>query len=156
MSPISRREFDDTVCAVVIEPIQGEGGIFLASEEFWQRARSLATQHDAALIADEIQSGLGRTGRPFRVPEVRLAAGYHYGRKTSCWRPSRWARSSQTRSSRPRCPPGMHGSTFGGGPLVCATALEFLNIVKEEGLLANKSEHGAELRAGLQKLGDEI
>ena len=58
-------KFDDTVCAIVIEPIQGEGGVFPVSVEFWERARALATQVDAALIADEIQSGLGRTGRRF-------------------------------------------------------------------------------------------
>src|ERR1700721_1061844 len=58
-------KFDDTVCAVVLETIQGEGGIFPVSEEFWNRARALATQHDAAMIADEIQCGLGRTGRYF-------------------------------------------------------------------------------------------
>src|ERR1700722_17946011 len=58
-------KFDDTVCAVVLETIQGEGGIFPVSQKFWQRARELATQHDAALIADEIQCGLGRTGRYF-------------------------------------------------------------------------------------------
>jgi acetylornithine/N-succinyldiaminopimelate aminotransferase len=58
-------KFDNTVGALVLETIQGEGGIFPVSEAFWQRARSLATQHDAALIADEIQCGLGRTGRHF-------------------------------------------------------------------------------------------
>ena len=63
-------KFDDTVCAIVIEPMQGEGGVFPVSEEFWDRARALATQHDAALIADEIQSGLGRTGRQLRIPEI--------------------------------------------------------------------------------------
>ena len=58
-------KFDGTVCGIIVEPIQGEGGIHLVSEEFWNRARELATQHDAALIADEIQAGLGRTGRRF-------------------------------------------------------------------------------------------
>ncbi len=57
--------FDASVCALVIEPFQGEGGIFPVSEAFWRRARELATQFDAALVADEIQCGLGRTGRPF-------------------------------------------------------------------------------------------
>ena len=61
-------KFDDTVCAIVIEPIQGEGGIYPVSGPFWKRARELATQHGAALIADEIQCGLGRTGRYVRVP----------------------------------------------------------------------------------------
>ena len=60
-------KFDDTVCAIVFETIQGEGGIFPVSEEFWNRARALATQHDAAMIADEIQCGLGRTGRYLRI-----------------------------------------------------------------------------------------
>src|SRR4029077_15802588 len=59
------RKFDDSVCALVVETIQGEGGVFPVSQKFWQRARELAKQHDAALIADEIQCGLGRTGRYF-------------------------------------------------------------------------------------------
>src|SRR6202011_4157556 len=58
-------KFDNSVCALVLETIQGEGGIFSVSESFWTRARALATQHDAALITDEIQCGLGRTGRYF-------------------------------------------------------------------------------------------
>src|SRR6202046_4402724 len=58
-------KFDDTVCAVVLETIQGEGGIFPVSEEFWTRARALAIEHDAGVIADEIQCGLARTGRYF-------------------------------------------------------------------------------------------
>jgi 4-aminobutyrate aminotransferase-like enzyme len=85
------RKFDDTVCAIVVETIQGEGGIFPVSEAFWNRARALATQHDAALIADEIQCGLGRTGRYFayqkfeRAPDVvaiakPLAGGLPAGR----------------------------------------------------------------------------
>src|SRR5713101_7633741 len=58
-------KFDGTVCAILLETIQGEGGIFPVSEVFWNRARALATQHGALLIADEIQCGLGRTGRYF-------------------------------------------------------------------------------------------
>ncbi len=144
-------KFDDTVCAVVVEVIQGEGGVVPLSEAFWQRARALATQHDAALIADEIQSGLGRTGRKFAyqkfgsLPDVvtiakPLAAGLPLGAFLAS---ERFA-SALT--------PGLHGSTFGGGPLVCAVALEFLTVVEEEGLLANVRARGAELRAGLEKL----
>src|SRR5438309_1601956 len=58
-------KFDDTVCAVILETIQGEGGIYPVSAEFWERARALATKHGTLLIADEIQCGLGRTGRHF-------------------------------------------------------------------------------------------
>src|SRR5580704_13771472 len=64
-------KFDNSVCAVLIEPIQGEGGIHPVTEEFWNRARDLATQHDSLLIADEIQCGLGRTGRHFGYQKFR-------------------------------------------------------------------------------------
>jgi acetylornithine/N-succinyldiaminopimelate aminotransferase len=144
-------KFDDTVCAVIIEPIQGEGGVNVVSEEFWQRARELTAEHGAALIADEIQCGLGRTGRRFAyqkfesLPDIvtvakPLAGGLPLGA---------FIASEKFASA---LSPGMHGSTFGGGPLVCAAALEFLTIVEEENLLANVRERGAELRAGLEKL----
>jgi len=144
-------KFDGNVCAIAIEPIQGEGGIFPVSEAFWERARTLARQHDAALIADEIQTGLGRTGRQFAyqrfgsLPDIvtvakPLAGGLPLGAFIAN---DRFA-SALT--------PGMHGSTFGGGPLVCAAALEFLTIVEEQDLLANVRERGAELRAGLETL----
>jgi acetylornithine/N-succinyldiaminopimelate aminotransferase len=149
--PDLEAKFDGSVCAIVVEPLQGEGGIFPLSEAFWRRARELATQHDAALIADEIQSGLGRTGRKFcyqkfgSLPDVvtvakPLAGGLPLGAFIAN---ERFA-SALT--------PGMHGSTFGGGPLVCAAALEFLTIVEENDLLANVRARGAELRDGLEAL----
>jgi acetylornithine/N-succinyldiaminopimelate aminotransferase len=146
-------KFDESVCAIVIEPIQGEGGIFSIREAFWKRARALATQYDAALIADEIQSGLGRTGRYFAyqkfgkgaLPDIvtiakPLAGGLPLGAFIAN---ERFASAFS---------PGMHGSTFGGGPLACAAALEFLTIVEEDDLLANVRARGAELRAGIEKL----
>jgi len=144
-------KFDDTVCAIVIEPIQGEGGVYLVSEEFWERARQLTADHQAALIADEIQCGLGRTGRKFAyqrfqsLPDIvtvakPLAGGLPLGALIA----------SEKFASV--FAPGIHGSTFGGGPLVCATALEFLTIVEEEDLLANVRARGAQLHAGLERL----
>jgi acetylornithine/N-succinyldiaminopimelate aminotransferase len=144
-------KFDATVCAIVIEPIQGEGGIFPISEEFWNRARQLTLDHDAALIADEIQCGLGRTGRRFGYqrfesqPDIvtvakPLAGGLPLGAFIAN---EKFAAAFS---------PGMHGSTFGGGPLVCAAALEFLKVVEEKDLFANVRARGAELRAGLEKL----
>jgi len=141
-------KFDSTVCAIVVETIQGEGGIFPLSEAFWRRARELATRHDAAFIVDEIQCGLGRTGRYFAyqrfagLPDIvvvakPLAGGLPLG--------AILAREPFAAAFSP----GLHGSTFGGGPLVCAVALEFLTTVEEENLLANISERGRELRAGL-------
>jgi acetylornithine/N-succinyldiaminopimelate aminotransferase len=145
------RQFDDTVCAIVLETIQGEGGIFPVSEPFWQRARALATQHDIALIADEIQCGLGRTGRHFAyqkfvsAPDVvtiakPLAGGLPLGAILAS---ERFA-SAFT--------PGMHGTTFGGGPLICAVALEVLNVIEKKRLLENVRERGTQLRAGLEEL----
>jgi acetylornithine/N-succinyldiaminopimelate aminotransferase len=148
-------KFDETVCAVVIEPIQGEGGVFPVSEEFWERARRLTEDHDAALIADEIQSGLGRSGRKFAyqkftsMPDIvtvakPLAGGLPQGAVIA---------NEKLASA---FGPGMHGSTFGGGPLICACALEFLTIIEEEDLLANVRARGAELRAGLEKLAKQF
>jgi acetylornithine/N-succinyldiaminopimelate aminotransferase len=144
-------KFNGDVCAIVIEPLQGEGGIFPVSETFWKRARELATQHSAALIADEIQCGLGRTGRAFAyqrfagLPDIvvvakPLAGGLPLG--------AFLAREEFAEAFSP----GLHGSTFGGGPLVCATALTFLDTVERKQLLANVRARGAELRAGLKKL----
>jgi predicted acetylornithine/succinylornithine family transaminase len=144
-------KFKDDVCAVVIEPIQGEGGIYPVSADFWKRARELATKHGAALIADEIQCGLGRTGKEFayrRLPGLPdivivakpLAGGLPLG--------AFLAREEFASSFVP----GLHGSTFGGGPLTCATGLTFLEVVERKHLLANVRARGAELKAGLKKM----
>jgi acetylornithine/N-succinyldiaminopimelate aminotransferase len=148
-------KFDDTVCAILIEPIQGEGGIYPLTEAFWNRARALATQHGALLIADEIQCGLGRTGRYFAYqkfsskPDIALiakplAAGLPLGAILT------------TEAVASRVSPGMHGTTFGGGPLACAVALEFLKIIEEEKLLENIRTRGAELREGLAKVASKF
>jgi acetylornithine/N-succinyldiaminopimelate aminotransferase len=144
-------KFDGTVCAILFETIQGEGGIHPVSEEFWNRARALATQNGALLIADEIQCGLGRTGRYFAYqkfsskPDVvtvakPLAAGLPLGAILT------------SEAVAQKVSPGLHGTTFGGGPLACAAALEFLNIIEDEELLENIRERGAELREGLTAL----
>jgi acetylornithine/N-succinyldiaminopimelate aminotransferase len=144
-------KFDATVCAVILETIQGEGGIHPATEAFWNRASSLATQHGALLIADEIQCGLGRTGRYFAYqkfaakPDIAvvakpLAAGLPLGAILT------------TEAVAARVSPGLHGTTFGGGPLICATALEFLKTIEDAKLLENVRARGAELREGLSAL----
>jgi len=148
-------KFDSTVSAVILEPIQGEGGIYPVSEEFWLRARSLTSEHGALLIADEIQCGLGRTGRYFAYqrfkakPDIAviakpLAAGLPLGAILT---------NDQVAS---RVTPGLHGTTFGGGPMICAVALETLETIQEEKLLANVRARGAELRAGLEKLKSKL
>lgn len=144
-------KFTDEVCAVIIEPIQGEGGIYPVTNEFWKRARALATQHGAALIADEIQCGLGRSGKAFAyqrlegLPDIvivakPLAGGLPLGAFLA------------TEEFASAFVPGLHGSTFGGGPLTCATGLSFLEVVEKKNLLANVRARGAELKVGLEKL----
>ncbi len=148
-------KFDDSVCAIIIEPIQGEGGIYPISTGFWTRARELATHYGAALIADEIQSGLGRTGRPFAyqrltgLPDIVVVAkplggGLPLGAVL--------ARESFAEAFSP----GLHGSTFGGGPLICAVALEFLSTVEDENLLDNVRQRGSQLRSELARLAQEL
>ncbi len=144
-------KFDATVCAIILEPIQGEGGVFPVNEAFYDRARKLCTEHDAALIADEIQCGLGRTGRHFAYQKFRalpdiavvakpLAGGLPLGAILAS---EKFASAFS---------PGLHGTTFGGGPMICAAALEFLSTVEREKLLANVRARGEELGAGLEKL----
>lgn len=146
-----RGKFGPDICAIVMETIQGEGGITAVSEDFWKQARALATANHAALIADEIQCGLGRTGRKFAyqkfdgAPDIvtvakPLAGGLPLGAVISN---EKFAEAFT---------PGIHGTTFGGGPLVCAVALEFLNTIEREGLFENVRKRGAELKEGLEKL----
>jgi acetylornithine aminotransferase/acetylornithine/N-succinyldiaminopimelate aminotransferase len=144
-------KFDKNVCAIVLETIQGEGGIHPVSAAFWNRARALASQHDALLIADEIQCGLGRTGRYFAYQKFSskpdlvaiakpLAAGLPLGAILT------------SEAVAARVSPGVHGTTFGGGPMICAVALEFLKILDKTEILCNAAARGAEIRAGIQKL----
>ncbi|MBV8049824.1 MAG: aspartate aminotransferase family protein [Acidobacteriaceae bacterium] len=125
-----KRKFDGSVCAVCIETIQGEGGIRPVSPEFLSTARNLTKRAGTLLLLDEIQCGLGRTGRYFAYqhygvqPDIvtvakPLAGGLPLGAILT---------SSRVASA---IHPGMHGSTFGGGPLTCAIAIEFLKIMDQ-------------------------
>ncbi len=144
-----RAAVDDNTCAIVLEPIFGEGGIHQCSVEFLQQCRALADCHKAALIFDEIQCGLGRTGTMFAfqtfgvAPDIvaiakPLAAGLPLGAFIA---KEEFANAIS---------PGQHGTTFGGGPLACRVALEFLAIVEEENLLENVNKVGAYLKQQLQ------
>jgi len=144
-----KKKFDGTVCAVCIEPIQGEGGIRPVSAEFMKAARSLTSKAGALLILDEIQSGLGRTGLPFAYqhynvkPDIvtiakPLAAGLPLGAILTTNRVSRSLH------------PGMHGTTFGGGPLACTVAIEFLRVMNN--LLDHVREAGAYFHSKLDNL----
>src|SRR5256714_12346318 len=144
-----KRQFDGSVCAVCIETIQGEGGIRPVSQEFLQLARELTKQSGALLLLDEIQSGLGRTGKYFAyqhygiTPDIvtiakPLAAGLPLGALLTT---NRVASAMQ---------PGLHGTTFGGGPLACAVAIEFLKQLDK--LMVHVSKLGGYFLEALQGL----
>ena len=144
-----KRQLDDSVCAVCLETIQGEGGINPVSQDFMQRARDLTQKSGALLILDEIQSGLGRTGKYFAyqhygiTPDIvtvakPLAAGLPLGALLT------------SDGVAGGMHPGMHGTTFGGGPLACAVAIEFLHQL--DGLLGHVSKLGKYFLAQLQQL----
>ncbi len=146
-----RAAVDENTCAIVLEPIFGEGGIRECAVEFLQECRRLADQHHAALIFDEIQCGLGRTGTIFAfqtfgvTPDIvaiakPIAAGFPLGAFLA---KEEFATAISV---------GQHGTTFGGGPLACRVALEYLAILEEEKLLENVARVGAYLNEQLQGL----
>ncbi len=148
---VLRAAVNANTCAIVLEPIFGEGGILECSEDFLRACRTLADQHQAALIFDEIQCGLGRTGKIFAfqsfgvVPDIvsiakPIAAGVPLGAFLS---KEHFASAIS---------PGQHGTTFGGGPLACRVGLEYLAIVEEERLLESVEKVGGYLHQQLQEL----
>jgi predicted acetylornithine/succinylornithine family transaminase len=150
-----RSAVDDSTCAIVLEPVQGEGGIRECTREFLADARSLADQFHAVLIFDEIQCGLGRLGSVFAfqhygiTPDVvtiakPLAAGLPLGA---------FIAREQLSTSLGF---GKHGTTFGGGPLACRVALEYLKILEEENLLENVRRVGAYLQQELKSIVDDF
>ncbi|MHC5087519.1 MAG: acetylornithine/succinylornithine family transaminase [Planctomycetota bacterium] len=143
--------FDDEVCAVMIEPIQGEGGVHEATPEYMQTIRDLCDEHDALMILDEVQTGMGRTGRWFGyqhydvTPDIitlakALGGGVAIG--------AMMARPEIAKS----LVPGTHASTFGGNSLACAAAIAVIEAIEEEKLLDNANVLGAYTRSKLEQL----
>jgi 4-aminobutyrate aminotransferase len=139
----------DEVAAVVIEPIQGEGGYVTAPAVFLQQLRELTRRHGILLIADEVQSGMGRTGRMFAIEHagvepdiVTIAKGIASGLPLGVM---------AARAELMSWPPGAHASTFGGNPVSCAAALATIALLKG-GLMENAAAVGATLMRGLTAL----
>jgi acetylornithine/N-succinyldiaminopimelate aminotransferase len=149
--PALERVFSDRVCGFVIEPVQGEGGVVPLPANFVRAGRDLCDRYNALLIDDEIQCGLGRTGKYFAFehydlrPDVltlakSLAGGYPLGAVLGNDRVAGCLKA------------GAHGTTFGGGPLACRLALEVLNVMEEEDLVSRAAEMGEYLVRGLEDL----
>jgi acetylornithine aminotransferase/acetylornithine/N-succinyldiaminopimelate aminotransferase len=146
-----KAKFSTEVCAILIEVIQGEGGICPVSQEFLQAARELTRSTGALLIADEIQSGMGRTGK--------WCAYQHYGVQpdvTTLAKPLAGGVPLGallcTEEASQAIHAGMHGTTFGGGPLACAVALAVLSTIERDHLLDHVTETGTYFRNSLAEL----
>ena len=142
-----RRAMGDDVAAVLLEPVQGEGGVRLAEAAFLWEARNLCDRHGALLIADEVQTGMGRTGSLFACnvfglrPDMlclakSLAGGFPMG--------------AVLINEQIRIPIGRHGSTFGGNPLACAAGVATLAAIRSENLAQQARDKGRYLVSQLQ------
>ena len=147
--------FSEKTCGVIMETIQGEGGIYPASEEFLKGVRSLCDEHDALLILDEIQCGMGRSGSMFAwqeygvKPDVMTVAkalgnGLPIGAFLAC------------KGAAKVMEPGDHGTTYGGNPLVCAAADKVLELFEEKNLVAHVQEIGPYLWEELEALAGRL
>ena len=142
----------DEVAAVIVEPIQGEGGYIVAPDQFLQKLRELTKPHGILLVADEVQSGMGRSGRMFAIefsgvePDmVAIAKGIASGLPLGV---------ASARAGLMSWPPGAHASTFGGNPVSCAAALATIKLLRSQ-LMANAADVGGHMLAGLKQLADK-
>jgi acetylornithine/N-succinyldiaminopimelate aminotransferase len=146
-----RAKFSGEVCAILVEAIQGEGGVRPLTQEFFAEARALATSTGALLIVDEIQSGMGRTGKWCAYqhygiqPDVTtlakpLAGGLPLGAVLCTEEVARVMHA------------GMHGTTFGGGPLACAVGIAVIDTIEKQGLLGHATEVGNYFQQRLREL----
>ncbi|MGH9605557.1 MAG: aspartate aminotransferase family protein [Terracidiphilus sp.] len=146
-----RAKFSNDVCAILVEAIQGEGGVRPLTQEFFAEARALANSTGALLIVDEIQAGMGRTGK--------WCAYQHYGIQpdvTTLAKPLAGGLPLGavlcTEEVARAMHAGMHGTTFGGGPLACAVAIAVIDAIENEGLLAHATEVGDYFQSQLREL----
>jgi len=143
--------YPEHVAAIIVEPVLGEGGYLVPPPRFLPRLREITRQHGILLIADEVQTGFGRTGELFAVrhwdvePDILvMAKGIASGLPLS----GILAR----RAILDLLPPGSHGGTYGGNVVACAAANATLDVIEDEGLVANARERGAQFLAGLRAL----
>lgn len=144
----------DKTAAIMLEPVQGEGGVYPASREYLEGIRKLCDEHGILLIFDEVQTGIGRTGNLFAYQEygvepdiLTLAKGLGGGVPIGAF----LARAEVADAFEP----GDHGTTFGGNPLACRAAVTVLDIILEDGFLAGVKEKGEYFKRELQKLVDK-
>jgi acetylornithine/N-succinyldiaminopimelate aminotransferase len=165
LGPVTHVPYGDTaaveramgkdVCAIIVEPVQGEGGVLPAPAGFLSRLRAIADAHGALLLVDEVQCGIGRLGRFLgsdgsgaRPDAVALAKGLGAGFPIGAM--------LTTEALAGALPPGAHGTTYGGNPLACAASLAVLRAVDEEGLIEGARTKGEVLGGALQAVARDL
>ncbi len=144
-------KFDDSVCAIMLEPIQGEGGLTSATSEYLSAIKRLAEKHNALVIYDEIQCGMGRTGTLFAYEQLELIPDVvTVAKALGCGVPI-GACLTRGRANEVLVQ-GDHGSTYGGNPFVCAVSHAVLTEISENGVLENVLEQSKYAKAQLQTL----
>ncbi len=146
---------NDETAAVILEPVQGEGGVRVGSPQYFTAVRELCDKHGALLIVDEVQTGMGRTGTLFASDQLgiqpdiialgkALAGGVPMGA------------TGITQAVADVLKPGLHGSTFGGNPLACAASLATFEIIESEGLVENAQEMGVYFQERLSEINSPL
>jgi predicted acetylornithine/succinylornithine family transaminase len=146
--------FSEKVCAIILEPIQGEGGVYPLHKEFILLAKELCEKHKALLIFDEVQTGVGRTGKLFAYEHFDIEPDLLCSSKALANGLPLSALLGK-KEVMAHLTPGSHASTFGGNPIACAVAIEVLNIVSEEGFLEEVALKGRVLKEKLEGLAKE-
>ncbi|EIQ3339995.1 4-aminobutyrate--2-oxoglutarate transaminase [Salmonella enterica subsp. enterica serovar Meleagridis] len=143
----------EDIAAIIIEPVQGEGGFYAASPAFMQRLRALCDQHGIMLIADEVQSGAGRTGTLFAMEQMGVAADITtFAKSIAGGFPL--AGVTGRADVMDAIAPGGLGGTYAGNPIACAAALAVLDIFEQENLLQKANTLGKTLRDGLMEIAE--
>ena len=147
-----KAQFNDRTCAVILETIQGEGGIYPATEEFLKGVKALCEEHDALLILDEIQCGMGRSGHLFAWQEYGVQPDIMTCAKAlGCGVPvGAFVLNEKAASSS--LVPGDHGTTYGGNPFVCAAVSKVLDIFEQDNIVEHAQKVGAYLEKKLDAL----
>jgi acetylornithine/N-succinyldiaminopimelate aminotransferase len=150
-----KKHLDETVAGIIVEAVQGEGGVLPAAPGFLEALRELTTKNGSLLLLDEVQTGIGRTGAWFAHQHVKikpdlmsLAKGLGGGAVIGCL--------MTTEELSGALPPGTHGSTFGGNPFASRAARTVIEIIEEEGLVAGAKARGDKLSAALAQVAKDL
>ena len=150
-----KAQFNEHTCAVILETIQGEGGIYPATEEFLKGVKALCEEHDALLILDESQCGMGRSGHLFAWQEYGVKPNIMTCAKAlGCGVPV-GAFVLDEKTALGSLVPGDHGTTYGGNPFVCAAVSKVLDIFEQDAIVDHVKEVGAYLEGKLDALVDK-